>query len=87
MLPNDYIKEWEKRPEEIRKLTEKGIVPMEHDIEEGKDTDYPFIMGQVAAIVKDIKPAGKIVQDMVSEAVDMLRVGNSFILNGSATKL
>jgi NAD(P)H-dependent flavin oxidoreductase YrpB (nitropropane dioxygenase family) len=87
LLPNDYIKEWEEKPEEIRKLTKKGIVPMEHDIEEGKDTDYPFIMGQVAAIVKDIKPADRIVQDMVSEAVDMLRVGNSFILNGPATKL
>lgn len=87
LLPNDYIKEWERKPEEIQRLTKKGIVPMEHDFKEGRDIDFPFLMGQVAAAVNDIKPASKIVQDMVSEAVDILRVGNSFIVNRPHGKL
>jgi len=56
-------------------------------MEDGRDVDFPYLMGQVAAVVKDIKPAGEIVQDMVKEAVDILRVGNSFIVDGPASKL
>jgi NAD(P)H-dependent flavin oxidoreductase YrpB (nitropropane dioxygenase family) len=52
---NNYIQEWENKPEEIKKLTEQGIVPMMHDIEAEKDVDLPFLMGQVAGIIKDIK--------------------------------
>ena len=83
MLPNDYIKEWERQPEEIKRLTEKGIVPIQHDFENDKDVDPPFLMGDVSAIVKEIKPAGVIVKDMVKEAVEMLRQGNGFIVTGS----
>ncbi|KAL1958719.1 hypothetical protein VTO42DRAFT_3838 [Malbranchea cinnamomea] len=79
VLPNDYIKEWEKRPEEIKRLTEKGIVPLMHDIENEKEVDMPFLMGQVSALVKDIKPAGEIVESMVAEAVQMLKLGNSYL--------
>jgi NAD(P)H-dependent flavin oxidoreductase YrpB (nitropropane dioxygenase family) len=87
LLPNEYIKNWESKPEEILKLTKKGVIPMEHDIEEGNDVDFPYLMGQVAAVVKDIKPAGQIVQDMVKEAVDILRTGNDFIADRPASKL
>lgn len=52
---NDYIQEWEKKPEEIKRLTDQGIVPMIQDIESEKDVDLPFLMGQVAGIIKDIK--------------------------------
>jgi NAD(P)H-dependent flavin oxidoreductase YrpB (nitropropane dioxygenase family) len=52
---NDYIQEWENKPEEIKKLTDQGIVPMMHDMEAEKDVDLPFLMGQVAGIIKDIK--------------------------------
>ncbi|RJE22970.1 2-nitropropane dioxygenase [Aspergillus sclerotialis] len=83
MLPNEYIKEWEKRPEEIARLTEKGIVPIEHDFENEKEIDIPFLMGDVSAIVKEIKPAGVIVRDMVKEAVEMLRQGSGFIVTGN----
>ncbi|KAF2094045.1 2-nitropropane dioxygenase [Rhizodiscina lignyota] len=76
---NDYVQEWENKPEEIKSLTERGVVPLAHDMENGKDVDIPFLMGQVAGVIKDVKPAGEIVQDMVKEAVDMLRLGNSYI--------
>lgn len=82
--PNEYIQEWEKRPEEIQRLTKQGIIPMEHDIEEGKDVDFPFLMGDVAAVVNDIKPAAAIVQDMVKEAVAALKHGVSYVNEGGA---
>lgn len=76
---NDYIKEWEDKPKEIKRLTESGIVPLAKDMDDGKDIDIPFLMGQVSGIIQDIKPAKQIVEDMVSEAVEMLRVGQSYL--------
>jgi NAD(P)H-dependent flavin oxidoreductase YrpB (nitropropane dioxygenase family) len=88
MLPNDYIKEWENRPADIAELTAKGIVPMMHDLENEKDIDMPFLMGDVSAGVKEIKPAGVIVKEMVQQAVDVLKTGNSYITgNGQMSKL
>ncbi|KAJ5622236.1 hypothetical protein N7528_005468 [Penicillium herquei] len=88
MLPNDYVKEWESRPADIAELTAKGIVPMMHDLENEKDIDMPFLMGDVSASVKAIQPAGVIVKEMVQQAVDVLRTGNSYITGaGRASKL
>lgn len=42
-------------------------------------TDLILVMGQVAAIIEDIKPAKDIVEDMVREAVKQLKLGYSFI--------
>ncbi|PGH30557.1 hypothetical protein GX50_06690 [[Emmonsia] crescens] len=85
VLPNDYIKAWHEKPEEIKKLTDAGVVPITKDFDDGKDVDIPFLMGHVAAAVKDIKPAGQIVDEMVKEAVHMLKVGNGYL--GAGTKL
>ncbi|ODH19807.1 hypothetical protein ACO22_06094 [Paracoccidioides brasiliensis] len=85
VLPNDYIKEWHRKPEEIRKLTEAGIVPLAKDMEDGKEVDIPFLMGHVAAVVKDIKPARQIVEEIVKEAVQMLMVGHGYL--GRESKL
>ncbi|PKY02106.1 oxidoreductase [Aspergillus campestris IBT 28561] len=79
MLPNDYIKEWHKRPQEIAELTAKGIVPIEHDFKNDVDIDIPFLMGDVSGIIKEIKPAGDIVREMVQEAVVSLNKGVSFV--------
>ncbi|KAI9789627.1 MAG: hypothetical protein M1833_002290 [Piccolia ochrophora] len=76
---NDYVKGWQERPGEIKELTEKGVVPMEKDMEEGVDVDLPFLMGEVAGIIDEVKPAAKIVHEMVSEAVAMLRLGQGYI--------
>lgn len=83
---NDYIKDWHKRPDEIKKLTEAGIVPLAKDMEDEKDFDIPFLMGQVAGEIRDIKPAKQIVNEMVSEAVEMLKLGQTFIA-GMSSKL
>ena len=76
---NDYIKSWESRPDEIKRLTDNGMVPLAKDMDQGNDFDIPFLMGQVSGIINDIKPAKQIVEDMVHEAVEMLRLGQTYL--------
>ncbi|EAW10262.1 NAD(P)H-dependent flavin oxidoreductase [Aspergillus clavatus NRRL 1] len=85
-LPNEYIKDWEKQPQGIAQLTDKGIVPMMHDLENEKDVDMPFLMGDVSASVTEIKPASDIVREMVREASAMLQQGASYTA-GASSKL
>ncbi|KAK4984071.1 hypothetical protein LTR66_008615 [Elasticomyces elasticus] len=82
---NDYLKGWEDRPEDIKRLTESGIVPAEKDMDDGVDVDIPFLMGQVAGVIGDIKPAREIVREMVQEAVQMLEQGAVYL--GRSSKL
>ncbi|ERF69696.1 hypothetical protein EPUS_03688 [Endocarpon pusillum Z07020] len=86
---NPYIENWEKnRANEIKELTEKGTIPVEHDFEQlGDDMDdetmdnaRPFLMGQAAAVVSERKSAREIVDEMVKEAVDMMNKGSSMIV-------
>jgi NAD(P)H-dependent flavin oxidoreductase YrpB (nitropropane dioxygenase family) len=83
---NDYVKDWHARPEEIKRLTDAGVVPLAKDMDDGKDVDIPFLMGQVAGVIGDIKPARQIIDEMVREAVDMLKLGQTFIA-GPTSKL
>jgi NAD(P)H-dependent flavin oxidoreductase YrpB (nitropropane dioxygenase family) len=80
---NEYLQDWESRPEDIKKLTESGVVPMIKDMEEDKDVDFPFLMGQVAGVIKEIKPAKEIVEEMVTDAVKMLKLGQTYLSGGS----
>lgn len=83
---NEYIADWERKEDEVKELTEKGVVPMERDIEEDREFDMPFLMGQVCAVVNDIKPAKQIIEDMVREAVEIMRVGQGYV-GGKDSKL
>lgn len=76
---NEWVDKWEKAPEEVRVLTDEGVIPMEKDMEEGKDVDFPFLMGQVAAVVEEVKPARLIVAEMVHEAVQVLESRQRYI--------
>ncbi|KAG5301816.1 2-nitropropane dioxygenase [Histoplasma ohiense] len=85
---NAYIRNWEEnRAEEIKELTSKGIIPVEHDFENlPDDTDddmienaRPFLMGKVAAVVNEKKPAKAIVDELVGDAVKWLQKGNKMI--------
>lgn len=84
---NDYIKKWHARPDEIKKLCDSGVVPIEHDIEEGNDIDLPHLMGQVAGSIQKIQPAGEIVAEMVAEAAQMLKLGQTYLGSGSKSRL
>lgn len=64
-------------------MLDKGITPFEKDMDDGVDFDFPHLMGQVAAVIDDIKPAGDIVKEMVEGAVDMLKVGQGYIASDS----
>lgn len=83
---NEWVDKWEAQPEKIKELTDKGVVPIEFDMEAGNDVDIPHLMGVVAGVIKEVKPAKKIVDEMVAEAVDMLSQAQSF-LGSSKSKL
>jgi len=59
-----YIQSWEDRPEEIKKLTSQGIIPVYHDLENDDEkgtaeqgASQRYLMGKVAAVLEDILPA------------------------------
>ncbi|KAK0754712.1 2-nitropropane dioxygenase [Schizothecium vesticola] len=79
MKTNEYIRGWHANQAKIAELTAKGVVPMEHDLDEGNDIDPPHLMGQVAGLITKVQPAGEIVEEMVAEAVDMLKLGNTYL--------
>ncbi|KAI1425903.1 2-nitropropane dioxygenase [Xylaria sp. FL1777] len=82
MRTNAYIASWSARPEKIKELCDKGIVPMEYDLEKGNEVDPPHLMGQVAGLVQKIQPAREIVDDMVTEATAMLKLGGTYLAGG-----
>jgi len=91
---NPYIQNWEEnRAAEIKKLTGRGKIPVEYDMETlGDDIDddtldnaRPFLMGKAAAVTNEKKSAKWIVDDMVNGAVSWIQKGNSFLI--SKTKL
>ncbi|KIV94539.1 hypothetical protein PV10_02295 [Exophiala mesophila] len=84
MKLNDYVRNWEAQPAKIKELTDRGIVPMQYDLEQENEVDMPFLMGQVAAIIQDIKPAKEILEDMVRQAVQQLRLGATYIEGGKS---
>lgn len=77
----DYIMGWENRPEEIKKLTQKGIIPASQDREQAEKTGntehladaMPMLMGQVAGAIKEVKPAKDIVDEMMTDAIAVLK--------------
>ncbi|KAI7543238.1 2-nitropropane dioxygenase [Hortaea werneckii] len=77
---NDYIRSWEvERPEEVRRLCESGVVPLQKDMDEEKEVDIPFLMGQVAGVIGEVKPAREIMLDMVRECVEVLQVQQGYL--------
>lgn len=83
MKTNEYIRQWHAQPQRIQELCVKGVVPIESDLEEGKEIDLPHLMGQVAGAIEKIQPAGEIVEEMVAEAVEMLKLASVYLGGGS----
>jgi NAD(P)H-dependent flavin oxidoreductase YrpB (nitropropane dioxygenase family) len=44
-------------------------------------------MGQVAGAIKKVQPAGEIVEEMVAEAVEMLKLANTYLGGNKGSKL
>jgi len=85
---NPYITNWEdNRAQEIKELTSKGKIPVEHDLETlGDDIDdetidnaRPFLMGKAAAVVNEKKSAKAVVDELVTDAVTWINKGQKMI--------
>ncbi|TFY73523.1 hypothetical protein EWM64_g10488, partial [Hericium alpestre] len=78
-----YVEDWEKnRAAEIRELTGKGIIPNEHELAAHPEKHLKaisFLMGNVAAVIKEVQPAQQIIDDMVREAVEVLQRGATLV--------
>lgn len=93
---NPYIQNWEtNRAQEIKDLTAKGTIPVEHDFEtlgdeiddETMDNARPFLMGKAAAVVNERKSAKEIVDEMVGDAVQWLGEGGKMLTGAVKSKL
>ena len=93
---NPYIENWEgNRAQEIKDLTAKGTIPVEHDFEtlgddiddETMDNARPFLMGKAAAVVNEKKSAKEIVDEMVGDAVAWMSRGQGMVTGAVKSKL
>ncbi|KAK3378336.1 2-nitropropane dioxygenase [Podospora didyma] len=87
MKTNEYIAKWHAQPQKIQELCAKGVVPLEYDLDEGNEIDPPHLMGQVAGAIQKIQPAREIVDEMVAEAVEMLRLGGTYLTRTGGSRL
>ncbi|RAL11689.1 NAD(P)H-dependent flavin oxidoreductase [Aspergillus homomorphus CBS 101889] len=85
---NEYIQNWEEnRRDEIKQLTSKGIIPVEHDMDNLPDdvddsvleNARPYLMGKVAAVVNEKKSAKAIVDELVTDAAALLQNGHKML--------
>jgi len=88
---NPYIMDWEENKQAlIKELTSKGSLPVYKDMSEleksGKEVSFetrmnmtPLLMGQCAAAVREIKPAADIINEMVAQAISILRTNSGRI--------
>ncbi|RSH94434.1 hypothetical protein EHS25_004237 [Saitozyma podzolica] len=86
----DYVKSWNSRQDEIRELTSKGTLPVDVDLKahpEKSMESRPWLMGDVSALIDDVKPAKAIIDDMVSEAKNCLESGHRTLVGGTRAKL
>ncbi|KAL4807434.1 2-nitropropane dioxygenase [Aspergillus unguis] len=94
-LSTPYIADWEaRRQDEIRALTQRGIIPIEHDhdrleergelTEEIESQSVKRPMGIVSGmIVKGDQPAREIILQMVRQAEGLLRSAGGYVAVGS----
>lgn len=86
----DYVKSWANRQDEIKKLTSEGKIP--HDVELEKHPEKSmegkmWLMGDVSALINDVKPAKEIVDDMIAEAKGCLERGSKVVAaNGGGAR-
>jgi NAD(P)H-dependent flavin oxidoreductase YrpB (nitropropane dioxygenase family) len=86
---NDYIVNWEEnRAQEIKELTSKGKIPVEHDFDtlgddvtdEMMDNARPHLMGKAAAAVTEKKSAKALVDELVGDAVKVINASQKLLV-------
>lgn len=82
LIPNDWVKRWEADPARVKELCDQGVPPLVHDLKVNREDEairrgafdaVNALAGQAAGGVKAVEPAKKIVDDIVSGAVQALR--------------
>jgi len=93
LLPNEFVREWEKKPEEMEKLIQEGIVPMKHTLGENPQKlkevleAVNSLAGQGCGAINDIRPAADIVNSLVREAVDVLNSNVKYVAGRTLARL
>jgi len=90
LLPNQWVKDWEKKPEEMAKLAEEGQTAMKHSLAENPENLKPILeavnslSGQVCGSIADVLPAKQIVDNLVADAVAVIQERSSQVLPAAA---
>jgi hypothetical protein len=75
------------RQAEIKELTSKGILPHDKEMEKHPEKSMQartFLIGRVAAMIHEVLPAQKIVDDMVNDAAKLLQGGAKMLTSPKA---
>lgn len=87
-LYSDYIKSWEvDRKDQIQKLCDQGIVPMQYDFKQAEEKGeplslakaFPLLMGQCVGHIHEVKPAAAIVEELMTDAIATIRENQKLI--------
>ena len=78
VLRNRFTKQWHGNETALRKDTRQGEI-WAKALAAGDVEHSSVVVGEAAGLIKDIKPAGEILQDMVSEAAGLLRGADGFV--------
>lgn len=77
---SDIAETWARRntnrQAEIKELTSKGILPIEHDLKEHPEKSLEsraWLIGRVAALIHEVLPAKEIVDSMVNDAAKIMQ--------------
>ena len=74
----EKLEEENKSTEEMNSSLEGKLAGLDID-----DVERPYLMGEVAAAIRDVKPAKDIIDEMIKEAIQQLRLGSTFIEGAS----
>ena len=85
IVKNDYASDWmENRESEMKRLLKQGTIPYISDVKEKRVRDDGFLGGShlagiVSGNIDDILPAKTIVEQMMTQAIDVLKSQNTLI--------
>ncbi|KAH8833072.1 2-nitropropane dioxygenase [Flagelloscypha sp. PMI_526] len=87
VVKTPYVIDWEtNRQDEIKALTSQGRIPANEDLEKHPEKSMagrPWLIGSVAAMIKDILPAKAIVDNMVNEAAVIISERSKIVKVGT----
>ncbi|SGY33222.1 BQ5605_C002g01467 [Microbotryum silenes-dioicae] len=72
-----FVMRWEtEKAEEQKKLLAAGKIPVGMEDVENR----PHLMGAVAAVIKDVRPAKSIMEEMIKEAVETIQKNQGYLI-------